>query len=94
MNQYISSKKDGLPEKDDFKFVGSLLSSFMNPQTALFQRWCEVKLPKTKDLKRRLIILTPLRFIIIRKRTFGRSVQKKIPLINISEFKVKKLKVK
>ena len=66
---YQSKKRDGLPSKDDAKWVEELLGKFMNRQTALFMRWLNVKLPLKKDDRERLIIITPLRIILIKKKS-------------------------
>ncbi|ETO22433.1 hypothetical protein RFI_14768 [Reticulomyxa filosa] len=79
---YISKKKDGLPSKDDEEWIQNTLDSFTNRQTALFKRWVSCKLPGVKETKNRLIVLTPLRFLCIRKRAFGRSIHKIIRVID------------
>ena len=82
-NSYQSKLLDGLPSKDDGKWVEELLDKFMNPQTALFMRWLTLKLPNKKDTKTRLVVVTPLRIILIKNKTFGRSVHRKYRIIDI-----------
>ena len=80
---YQSKLRDGLPSKDDGKWVEELLDKFMNRQTALFMRWLTLKLPNKKDTKTRLVVVTPLRIILIKNKTFGRSVHRKYRIIDI-----------
>ena len=63
--------------------LNELLGKFQNRQTSLFMRWLQVKLPLKKENRERLIIITPLRIILIKKKAFGRSVHRKYRIIDI-----------
>eukprot|EP01083_Nonionella_stella_P209103 758280_1 len=80
---YQSKLRDGLPTKDDANWVEELLGKFMNRQTPLFMRWLNIKLPTKKDNRNRLVVITPLRIILIKTKTFGRSVHRKYRIIDI-----------
>ncbi|ETO25607.1 hypothetical protein RFI_11529 [Reticulomyxa filosa] len=79
---YISKKKDGLPSKDDEEWVKSTLNSLTSKQTALFKRWVNARVPGMKEPKSRLVVLTPLRLLCVRKRPFGRSIHKIMRVID------------
>lgn len=90
-NTYQSKSKEGLPQKDDVKWVSELLSRFMNRQTALFQRWINVDLPGKKVTKSRLVVITPLRLLFIRKKTFGRAVHSKYRIVDFYNIAIDEL---
>ncbi|ETO33562.1 hypothetical protein RFI_03540 [Reticulomyxa filosa] len=79
---YISKKKDGLPSKDDDDWIKTALDSLTNKQAALFKRWVNCFVPGMKTTKSRLIVLTPLRLLCIRKKKFGRSIHKIVRLMD------------
>ena len=85
---YQSKLRTGLPSKEDGKWVEELLGKFMNRQTALFMRWLHLKLPAKKENRERLVVITPLRIILIKTKTFGRSVHRKYRIIDIISVKV------
>eukprot|EP01083_Nonionella_stella_P314263 1131504_1 len=85
---YQSQLRTGLPTREDGEWVEQLLGKFMNRQTALFLRWLDISLPSKKELRKRLVVITPLRIILIKTKTFGRSVHRKYRIIDITSVQV------